>query len=165
MPTCKLCAASFPNHKIIDGKKVNLQRRKYCLSCSPYGKHNTRKIEINDNKSVSCEKEIICVKCTRRYVYSKKAGHTKTICNSCNANRKRLHFKSKCVEYKGGKCEKCGYNKCLRALSFHHTDPTKKDFGISDSHCRKWEVVKTELNKCLILCENCHMELHDELDK
>ena len=67
------------------------------------------------------------------------------------------------IEYLGGKCAICGYDKCLRALSFHHIDPSTKSFGISGNHCLSWEKIKNELDKCILLCSNCHMELEDNL--
>lgn len=65
------------------------------------------------------------------------------------------------LAYKGGACEICGYNRCVRALSFHHRDPKKKDFGLS-AHglTRSWEKTRVELDKCALLCMNCHMEVH-----
>lgn len=65
-------------------------------------------------------------------------------------------------EYKGGKCMLCGYDKCSRALSFHHLDPSKKDFGLSERGLtRSWERIKKEIDKCILVCANCHMELHE----
>ena len=65
------------------------------------------------------------------------------------------------VEYKGGSCENCGYNRCLEALEFHHLDPKEKDFGISSKgYARSWERVKIEIEKCALLCANCHREYH-----
>lgn len=70
--------------------------------------------------------------------------------------------KLKAVEYKGGKCIVCGYNKSIRALQFHHLDPSQKDFGISGS-TKSFEKLKPELDKCVLLCSNCHAEVHDNL--
>ena len=65
------------------------------------------------------------------------------------------------IEYKGGKCVKCGYNKCNAALDFHHLDPTQKEFNLgSHGHTRSWERMKVELDKCILLCANCHREIH-----
>ena len=65
------------------------------------------------------------------------------------------------VEYKGGKCQLCGYDRCSEAMEFHHLDGTKKDFGISQKgHTRGWKKVKVELEKCVMLCANCHREIH-----
>jgi 5-methylcytosine-specific restriction endonuclease McrA len=75
------------------------------------------------------------------------------------ARRKKV--REMAVENKGGKCEKCGYDRCIDALEFHHLDPTQKDFNISSKgYTRSWERVKVELNKCMILCANCHREFH-----
>ena len=64
--------------------------------------------------------------------------------------------------YKGGKCAKCGYDKCQRALSFHHINPKEKDFDLSSKGLtRSWERIKKEIDKCVLLCANCHMEVHD----
>jgi hypothetical protein len=105
---------------------------------------------------------VTCKHCGRIYLYVRKKGHTKEKCNSCSVNQRRFSLKIKCVDYKGGKCEQCGYNKSLRALSFHHIDPLKKDFQISGSHCKSWKSIQIELDKCLLLCANCHMEKHEE---
>ena len=67
------------------------------------------------------------------------------------------------ITYKGGKCERCGYNKCNRAVEFHHLDPSKKDFGISNHINRNIEELKSEIDKCILLCSNCHAEVHQEL--
>ena len=65
------------------------------------------------------------------------------------------------ISYKGGKCSICGYEKCPEAMEFHHPEPTKKDFGISSKgYTRGWEKVKKELDKCVMLCANCHREVH-----
>jgi len=76
-------------------------------------------------------------------------------------SEKRRALKNKAIEYKGGKCISCGYNKCPGALTFHHTNPAEKEFGIaSDGIYRKFEKIKEELDKCILLCMNCHAELH-----
>jgi len=49
-------------------------------------------------------------------------------------------------------------------LSFHHLDPTGKDFGVGGAHCRAWATIKAELDKCVCLCKNCHEEVEDALD-
>ena len=77
--------------------------------------------------------------------------------------KRRKVLKEKAVEYKGGKCYRCGYNKCIEALEFHHIDSTEKDFGIAQKgYTRSWEKVKDEFDKCVLVCCNCHRELHSE---
>ena len=67
------------------------------------------------------------------------------------------------IAYKGGKCERCGYDKSSRALEFHHLNPSEKDFGISKVLTRSIQSLKEEADKCILLCSNCHAEIHDEL--
>ena len=73
------------------------------------------------------------------------------------------------LEYLGGmKCNRCGYNKPIPAVySFHHIDPSTKDpnFSKMKSNGTKWEDVKAELDKCIVLCHNCHAEVHWEHEK
>lgn len=70
--------------------------------------------------------------------------------------------KQKIVQMKGGGCEKCGYNKCFAALNFHHRDPSIKKFQLDYRSLanRKWSLILEELEKCDLLCSNCHMEEH-----
>lgn len=78
----------------------------------------------------------------------------------------RREVKLKCIEYKGGACARCGYNKCPTSLSFHHQDADGKDFGISSNgYSRSFEKCKPELDKCILLCMNCHGEIHYEEDQ
>ena len=87
-------------------------------------------------------------------------------CKKCHNNYNADRWKSnkkKAVEYKGGKCERCGYDKCIDALEFHHIDPTQKDKNYGNMKLRKWEDQKKELDKCICVCANCHREIHAEL--
>ncbi|MBU0635299.1 MAG: HNH endonuclease [Candidatus Omnitrophica bacterium] len=75
--------------------------------------------------------------------------------------RRRRRLRIKAVAYKGGKCELCGYSRCVDALEFHHLNGNSKEFGISSKgYTRSWSKVRDEINKCLLLCANCHRELH-----
>ena len=74
----------------------------------------------------------------------------------------RRRNKIKLVEYKGGKCERCGYDKCIDALEFHHLNPDEKDFGLSCGDTRSLEKLKAEADKCIMVCANCHREIHAE---
>lgn len=76
----------------------------------------------------------------------------------------RKRMKVKMVEYKGGKCQICGYDKCIEALDFHHINPKEKDFSISGG-TRSFETLKPELDKCILVCANCHREIHAGLIK
>jgi hypothetical protein len=72
----------------------------------------------------------------------------------------RRRRKQRLIEYKGGKCQQCGYDKPIySAYDFHHRDPKQKDFTISHSN-RGFEFLKKEVDKCDLLCKNCHAEVH-----
>ena len=73
-------------------------------------------------------------------------------------------MKLKAIEYMGGKCEICGYDKCIRAFDFHHKNPNEKEFTIGHYYKLKWGAIKEELDKCMLLCANCHRELHYNID-
>lgn len=70
-------------------------------------------------------------------------------------------LKKKAVDYKGGSCKVCGYSKSLAALVFHHRDPSQKDFALSQWKAASWDSMVPELDKCDLLCSNCHNELHE----
>lgn len=75
-------------------------------------------------------------------------------------SRRRRKIKEKAIEYLGGKCRICNYSKYPGTLDFHHVDPKSKEFGISSyGHSRSWERVRKELDKCILVCANCHREI------
>jgi hypothetical protein len=66
--------------------------------------------------------------------------------------RRRRELRRKAVEYKGGRCQICGYDRCVEALEFHHLDSLQKDFGISSRGItRSWTRIQEELDKCILL--------------
>ena len=85
-------------------------------------------------------------------------------CKKCRVEavqKRRDKLKEMAVQYKGGKCCICGYDKCITALEFHHINPNEKEFGIAaHGYTRSWEEVKKELDKCILVCSNCHKEIH-----
>jgi hypothetical protein len=134
MKNCAKCKTNtIPNWKIIDGKNRNLKNRKYCFDCSPFGKHNTSQLEKESKSS---------------YSYQKERGF----------GRKR-----KLVLLKGGCCSKCGYDKNLSALEFHHKNPFEKEsrLDVRILTNRTWEFILKEAEKCELICSNCHAEHHN----
>lgn len=80
--------------------------------------------------------------------------------------KRRKKVRDMALEYKGGCCQICKYSRSKRALSFHHVNPATKEFGISyRGFTRSWDKTKAELDKCILLCMNCHMEIHEGLAK
>lgn len=62
----------------------------------------------------------------------------------------------------GHKCQLCGYNRADRNLSFHHLQD--KEFGIASREFQlSLQRILPELKKCIIICHNCHGEVHDNL--
>lgn len=76
--------------------------------------------------------------------------------NDSNNKQYRIR-KEEVVKLLGGRCSRCGYNKCLAALDIHHIDPSKK------TRMRDWVNKATLITNLQILCRNCHAELHEEL--
>ncbi len=133
----------------------------YCKKCKP--KHNT--IHRTGDEVNKC---IICgILKTEQNTNKNKSSKTglDTYCKSCLSQLSTLkarRTKKSRVDYKGGCCEKCGYSKSTSALQFHHKDPSTKEFGIAalntDSDNPK---IREELDKCSLLCANCHYEEHN----
>jgi hypothetical protein len=92
-----------------------------------------------------------------------KKSRRRKYCKSCDNIQtcKRLQrYKQDAVDYKGGKCEICGYSKYTGSLDFHHLDPKGKDPNFNAMRNWKLERRKDELDKCALLCRNCHAEVH-----
>lgn len=79
---------------------------------------------------------------------------------------RQRRIKPALVTAAGGKCQRCGYSRCLAALEFHHRDPREKDPQLFRNKHRRAEIdepTRRELAKCDLVCSNCHREVHDEL--
>lgn len=94
----------------------------------------------------------------KRFVYDTDDDKRKANYRRVKSFRNRL--KERAVEYKGGKCVLCGYNRCIKSFDFHHLDPKEKDFTIGSNSSISWDKLKIELDKCVLLCANCHREVH-----
>ena len=169
MPNCEKCSKGFPNHILIEGKERNLQNRKFCLECSPWKQHNTKDLNAIP---IDWDSKRPCTSCkiTKHLsdFYTRRDGsRPSSYCKECtneDAIKRQRDLKKDCVEYKGGKCVLCGYNKYIGALEFHHIDSSLKDFTISNTFKTKInDVIKAELDKCHLLCSNCHREEHARL--
>ena len=110
-------------------------------------------------------KELICEDCGRTYVYYRTKGMTITRCQSCTTSFRRHKVKKHLLNLKGGKCYLCSYSKCLSALDFHHVDEATKEFTISHNLFRKLKILEKEVQKCIVLCKNCHAEVHSGVAK
>lgn len=164
---CLYCLKEFNCHK--------WENRKYCsVFCA--GKQNQNCIRSKSWTKKSKKPNmhtIICDFCkisilTNRRKYCSATCSRKARWSLCKESHKiarkhrGLSRKLKMIEYKGGKCENCGYNKCIRALTFHHKNSNQKSFTLDQRNMsqKTYDEIKTEIDKCELLCFNCHMEHH-----
>lgn len=112
-----------------------------------------------------CEKpfEIMDGGWTRKYCYECSPHEDENMTHAQAVTIKRRAIKKMLIEYKGGKCSRCGYDKCMRALEFHHLNPQEKDFHPSKNLSKSIKSLKDEVDKCILLCSNCHAEEHQRL--
>lgn len=74
--------------------------------------------------------------------------------------KRRRTLKLKAIEYKGGMCVCCGYTGHPGVLDFHHLDASTKEFSIGlKGYTRSWDKIREELDKCILVCANCHREI------
>ena len=111
-----------------------------------------------------CGKEFKTIQygAARKYCFECSPSYKEGRSNTVTAIRHAL--KRQFVKEKGDKCELCGYNKCIAALEFHHTNPEEKEFNIAlycSSNNVNVEKAREELKKCILVCANCHREIHN----
>jgi len=173
MKICKKCGNKIPwRIKLENGKNLCSPTRSYCFVCSPpgsrikIGRNGTPTTEIKNGKVYrKCSRCSSIKEETADYFFRRTRGGFSSYCRECDCKimvERVKRLKQKAIEYKGGKCIICGYNKCNRSLDFHHICPSKKDFHIADGS-RDFNKIKEELDKCILICKNCHGELHEGL--
>jgi hypothetical protein len=99
--------------------------------------------------------DLLCANCHRiRHAREAAGSHYRVV-------ELRRETKRRAIASFGGVCGACGGTYVPAALEFHHPDPSKKEFAISvDGIYRSWEKVRKELEICVMLCANCHAEIH-----
>ena len=137
---CTECENIIPYCHYDNGKKYYLHNRKRCLNCFPFKYRNGTGQQYS------------------HWTEERKERHRAV--NSA----KVLKRKKQLIELSGGKCTNCGYNKCTKALQFHHLNPETKLFSLDSStiKSKNWDMVLDEYKKCVLLCSNCHIETHAE---
>jgi len=121
--------------------------RKSVLKLHPiFCKHCGKKIEDKDRKAGKTICSVNCTKATR------KIGSIK----------RRKKASKAFEEYKCNiGCQMCGYKQYGGSLDFHHIDPKQKDRRIGSTHLTSLsKISKSELDKCVLLCKNCHYYIH-----
>ncbi len=145
MRRCELCGKPIPCKILINGKRESLQRRRYCLVCSPYKAHNTRRLTVSLDQAR--EGRTAGARRAKYRRYQKQA---------------RRQRKQRLITLLGGRCQICGYEKdCPAASAFHHRDPSTKVFEVCKRGLlRRWDELMREVEKCDLLCVRCHAEVH-----
>ena len=95
--------------------------------------------------------------------YKSKNHSCRTICWKCTIaknNKKIKEYRKAAVDYKGGQCAACGYKRCIAALEFHHLSSGEKDPKWKTLRRCNFDTMKSELDKCILVCSNCHREIH-----
>lgn len=117
---------------VVCGKELNGLQRKYC--------------------SLVCK--------SKDFYDNNKNGTNIAYRQFIRATKRKLEF----IDYKGGCCELCGYKKNIAALDFHHINSNEKEFNIDARVLANsnYEKLKKEVDKCMLLCANCHREIHNE---
>lgn len=112
-----------------------------------------------------CENEFETDNYSRIYCYICSGDSTRKS-NETRKHQKtilRRSMKLQAIKLLGNKCSICGYNKCIDALEFHHTNPKEKDFKLGSGNTLSWDEYKKEALKCILVCSNCHKEIHSKL--
>lgn len=100
----------------------------------------------------------ICKLCKKKFKdYQNKM---RTRCGACNTKIRRYRAKAAAIKYLGGRCTKCGWIGNQAALQFHHKNPKEKDFVLGNVANKSWDSIKAEMQKCILLCANCHAIEH-----
>lgn len=136
----KLTISRITISKILKAAGIKIEKR-----------HSESGRKKAENKTKTC---VIC---------DKQVGRRRNVCMSCYTNTRRFKIKKWMIEYKGGKCVDCGVSDLdISCYDFHHLDPNEKDFNLSSVNSARvsLEQLKGELNKCVLLCANCHRIKH-----
>jgi len=129
---------------------------------------NEKEFEYSDYNNLRWSKlkeelnkcDLLCQNCHRETHYSISPKHGDS----------RRKDKGIYLEYSGGKCVKCGYDKCPASLGFHHRNPDEKEFWIGGLSERINSIdeldsrIKLEIDKCDLLCQNCHFMEHSDVE-
>lgn len=127
-------------------QKCSICKTEYPTTSEYFGKHKIRGL---DTYCKSCRHQR-----AKQYYYDNKEKMQSQSTVWKKIQRDKINkFKDSCS------CLKCGENRNW-LLDFHHIDPTKKDFQISQGERFGWGKIKNEIDKCVILCSNCHRDFH-----
>lgn len=155
--------------KILDISEFDKARNHYtskCKSCrKEYSIEYRQRPEVKA-KTKAYHRAYMAITKNRKRAYKNQRKHLQKPSAKEKRNVARRIWvakeKQKCVDYKGGGCSVCGYNKCLAALDFHHINPKEKNGYGTGALKAHWtfEKNKFEIDKCILVCVRCHREIH-----
>jgi len=126
--------------------------------------------EKRNLRTQSIKSSGLCTRCGKEALLNAD-GTYQVFCDKCaekyklRAQSKHKSRKKEAVKYKGGECMHCGYKKSVSAMDFHHIDPSQKDKNWKNLRQNSLERIKNELDKCDLLCKNCHVTVHHKREK
>ncbi len=145
------CGNAIPSSIVINEKRRNLKNRTKCLTCVPFGSSRYSKKSLEDQRSYNAEKA------KRHYNRSKERNGGVDPIKAHREKRKNL-----IISILGGECQLCGYSKLSRNLAFHHLRDKELHLD-SRAFQRSWANVIPEVLKCVLVCHNCHGEIHADI--
>ena len=151
--------------KCIVCSKIYIAARRNSQYCSNECRNEIRKQNRLKTKEERFTKT--CIYCGQPFLLRNKYAGVRALCYDCmpeGVQFSRSDFLNFLRKKQGGRCIVCGYSRYLGALDFHHIEPSKKELGIGNSNFRLEEAIK-EIEKCVLLCSNCHREYHAGLIK
>jgi len=144
------CGRKIPYSIVIDNKRRNLKNRTKCLNCLPFGDSNNATSQLSE------------VERKKKYL-ERKRKNTKDFYkrNKDKIEKISINRKQSLVNLIGG-CQICGHSKPYN-MAFHHVNESTKEFEIDRRKCQySWSKVKPEILKCVMVCHNCHGDIHYE---
>lgn len=137
-------------------------------------RHNLKTIHNSFEKKVIIDGKKECTKCGElkelKDFYKRENNGFASKCKKCANDyytKRQKKIKIKMIEYKGGECERCSLkleDTHYAVFDFHHIDPNEKDDNFKKIKFQKWEKIKKEIDKCMLVCSNCHREIHAEIE-
>jgi hypothetical protein len=126
---------------------------------------NALLVEKNTKRKFRRDKKFCSQKCHDKHKYENFSQTQKNFKDEHGLNLytlKGIKKKLQLIELMGGKCEKCGYDKNIAAFDFHHKNPFEKSFDVKIQKLNYMsdDDILNEAMKCMLLCANCHRELH-----